>query len=156
MMLQQTMDVAKGFGHVSTASAVGGLITLAFGAWFSVKLAAVYIKYEPNQGGSNPACSGSSGAGGCSSGKVIGSVVYTSFAGYWITDWIKNTLRSTIAGVYGSWFFCAGKPGGMPRGATRGAFKRAMTDSFGSISFGSLIVAIINMIRQAVSIAQVQ
>lgn len=156
VMLQQTMDVAKGFGHIFTASAVGGLIALAFGAWFSVTLAAVYIKYEPNQGGSNPACSGGAGAGGCSSGKVIGLIVFITFAGYWITEWIKNTLHSTVAGVYGSWFFCAGKPGGMPRGATRGAFKRAVTYSFGSISFGSLVVAIINMIRQAVSIAQSQ
>ena len=56
----------------------------------------------------------------------------------------------------GSWFFCGGKPGGMPKGATRGAFRRAMTYSFGSIAFGSLIVALINMLRQAVSIAQQQ
>ena len=67
---------------------------------------------------------------------------------------MKNTIHFTVAGVYGSWFFCAGKPGGMPRGATRGAFKRAMTYSFGSISFGSLVVALINMLRQACSIAQ--
>ena len=44
----------------------------------------------------------------------------------------------------------------MPKGATRGAFRRAMTYSFGSISFGSLVVAIVNMIRQACSIAQSQ
>ena len=44
----------------------------------------------------------------------------------------------------------------MPKGATRGAFRRAVTYSFGSISFGSLVVAIINMFRQAVSIAQQQ
>ena len=42
----------------------------------------------------------------------------------------------------------------MPSGATRGAAKRAFTYSFGSISFGSLVVALINMVRQAVSIAQ--
>ena len=63
-------------------------------------------------------------------------------------------MHSVVAGVYGSWFFCAGKPGGMPKGATRGAFRRSMTYSFGSISFGSLVVALINMLRQAVSIAQ--
>lgn len=44
----------------------------------------------------------------------------------------------------------------MPKGVTRGAFRRSMTYSFGSISFGSLIVALINMLRQAVSIAQQQ
>ena len=42
----------------------------------------------------------------------------------------------------------------MPKGATRGAFRRSMTYSFGSIAFGSLVVALINMLRQAVSIAQ--
>jgi hypothetical protein len=44
----------------------------------------------------------------------------------------------------------------MPSGATRGPFRRAITYSFGSISFGSLIVALISMLRQACSIAQQQ
>lgn len=156
------MDVAKNFGHVFLVSALGGIVALAFGAWFSVTLVAVYVKYEPNQSGRstggariNPACS-SNTSSSCSSAKVIGLVVFITFAGYWITEWIKNTIHSTIAGVYGSWFFCSGKPGGMPSGATRGAFRRAMTYSFGSISLGSLVVALINMLRQAVSIAQQQ
>ena len=157
VMLQKTMDIAKTFGHVFLVSAIGGIASVAFGAWFSLTLVSVYVKYEPNGGGSNPACSASSsssGAGGCSSAKVIGILVFITFAGYWITEWIKNTMHTIVAGVYGSWFFCAGKPGGMPSGATRGAARRAFTYSFGSISLGSLVVAIINMVRQAVSIAQ--
>lgn len=159
VMLQQTMDVAKSFGHVFLVSAIGGIASVAFGAWFSLTLVSIYVKYEPSGGGRNPACtkgSDTSGAGGCSSAKVIGLIVFVTFAGYWITEWMKNTMHSIVAGVYGSWFFCAGKPGGMPSGATRGAARRAFTYSFGSISFGSLVVAIINMIRQAVSIAQQQ
>jgi len=152
LMLQTTMDVAKNYGHVFTVSAIGGIIAFAFGAWFSVTLVSIYVKYEPNSGGTNPACS----RGGCSSAKVIGLIVFITFAGYWITEFIKNVIHTTIAGIYGSWFFCSGKPGGMPKGATRGAFRRAMTYSFGSISFGSLIVALVNMLRQAVSIAQQQ
>jgi len=155
-MLQQTMDVAKSFGHVFLVSAVGGIVSVAFSAWFSITLVAIYVKYEPNSGGTNSACATGSSAGGCSSAKVIGLIVFITFAGYWITEWLKNTMHTTVAGVYGSWFFCAGKPGGMPRGATRGAARRALTYSFGSISFGSLVVAFINMIRQAVSIAQSQ
>ncbi len=152
LMLQTTMDVAKGYGHVFTVSALGGLAALAFGAWFSVTLVSIYVKYQPNNHGSNPACS----HGGCSSAKVIGLIVFITFAGYWITEFIKNVIHTTIAGIYGTWFFCSGKPGGMPKGATRGAFRRAMTYSFGSISFGSLVVALINMLRQGVSIAQQQ
>jgi len=153
VMLQTAMDVAKNFGHVFLVSFIGGLASLLFGAWFSVTLVAIYVKYEPNSSGRNSSCqSGSSST--CSTAKVIGLIVFITFAGYWITEWIKNTMHSVVAGVYGSWFFCGGKPGGMPKGATRGAFRRAMTYSFGSISFGSLIVALVNMLRQAVSIAQ--
>lgn len=153
VMLQMAMDVAKNFGHVFLVSLLGGLASLIFGAWFSVTLVAIYVKYEPNSNGNNSSCaSGSTGT--CSVAKVVGLIVFITFAGYWITEFIKNTMHSVVAGVYGSWFFCARKPGGMPTGATRGAFRRAMTYSFGSISFGSLVVALINMLRQAVSIAQ--
>ena len=151
LILQTVMDVAKNYGHVFIASFTGGLIATAFGAWFSVTLTAIYVKYEP---GSNPACN--QGAGGCSSATVVGLVVFVTFAAYWITEWIRQTIHTTIAGVYGSWYFCSQKPGGMPSGATRGAFRRATTYSFGSISFGSLIVSLIQLLRQGVSIAQSQ
>ncbi|OAP55396.1 hypothetical protein AYL99_10369 [Fonsecaea erecta] len=155
VMLQQTMDVARMRRvHVFLVSFIGGIASVVFAAWFSVTLVAIYTSYMPGNSGStaNPSCP----AAGCSSGKVIGLVVFVTFAGYWITEWMKNTIHTTIAGVYGSWYFCAGKPGGIPRGATAGALRRATTYSFGSISFGSLIVALINMLRQACSIAQQQ
>ncbi len=149
------MDIARlPRVHVFIISMIGGIAALAFGAWFSVTLVAIYTAYMPSNSGStsNPSCPDS----GCSSGKVIGLVVFVTFAGYWISEWIKNTIHTSVAGVYGSWYFCAGKPGGIPKGSSMGAFKRATTYSFGSISLGSLIVAIINMLRQACSIAQQQ
>ena len=39
------------------------------------------MKYEPSSGGSNPACNSGSSAGGCSSAKVIGLIVFITFAG---------------------------------------------------------------------------
>jgi len=101
VMLQTTMDVAKGFGHVFLVSAIGGLAALAFGAWFSVTLVSIYVTYEPNGSGRNPACARGGSASSCSSAKVIGLIVFITFAGYWITEWIKNTMHSTVAGVYG-------------------------------------------------------
>ena len=65
-----------------------------------VTLVAVYVKYEPSSGGTNPACSSGSG-GSCSSAKVIGLIVFVTFAGYWVTEWLKNTIHSVVAGVYG-------------------------------------------------------
>ncbi|KAJ5577677.1 uncharacterized protein N7459_006641 [Penicillium hispanicum] len=149
-MLQTTMDVARGYGHVFLVSALGGIVTVAFSAWFSVTLVAIYVAYEPDSTGTNPSCQN----GGCSTAKVIGLVVYVTFAMYWFSEWIKNTVHTTIAGVYGSWYFWSKSAGGMPKGSTRGAFRRATTYSFGSISFGSLIIALINMMRQACSVAQ--
>ena len=148
LMLQTSVDVSKKYGHVYLVSFIGGLLATAFGAWYSVTLVAVYVKYEP---GNNPACS--TGVGGCSSAKVIGLIVFITFAAYWISEWLKNTIHTTISGVYGSWYFYSRN---FPRGATRGALKRSLTYSFGSISFGSLLVALINMLRQFCSVAQQQ
>lgn len=106
----------------------------------------VYVKYSP---GANPACS--EGAGGCSGSKVVGLLVFITFAMYWVSEWLKNTIHTTISGVYGSWYF---HPDNLPKGATRGALKRSLTYSFGSISLGSLVVAIINFLRQMCSVAQ--
>jgi hypothetical protein len=149
-MLQTAMDVARGYGHIFLVSALGGIVTVAFAAWFSVTLVSVYVAYEPDATGTNPSCQN----GGCSRAKVIGLVVYVTFAMYWLSEWIKNTVHTTIAGVYGSWYFWSKSTGGMPKGSTRGAFRRATTYSFGSISLGSLIIAFIQMMRQACSIAQ--
>ena len=114
VMLQQAQDVARlKRVHVFTVSLIGGLVATAFAAWFSITLVAIYVAYMPGGSGNaaNPACQG----GGCSSGKVIGLIVFVTFAGYWISEFIKNTIHTVVAGVYGSWYFCAGKPGGIPK-----------------------------------------
>ncbi|EHA23199.1 hypothetical protein ASPNIDRAFT_52348 [Aspergillus niger ATCC 1015] len=153
-MMEVSIDVSRQYGHMFLVSTIGGLVAVAFAAWFSVTLVSIYVAYEPDSTGVNPACP--NGSGGCSTARVIGLVVYVTFAMYWFSEWLKNTVHTTIAGVYGSWYFFANSPQGMPHGATRGAFRRATTYSFGSISFGSLILALIQMLRQACSIAQQQ
>lgn len=147
LMLQTAIDVSKKYGHTYIVSLIGGIAAAALGAWYSVTLVAIYVQYTPNQ--NNPSCN--NGAGGCGNGKVIGLIAFTTFAMYWISEWLKNTIHTTISGVYGSWYF---NPNAMPKGATRGAFKRAVTYSFGSISLGSLLVAIIQFLRQLCSAAQ--
>ena len=146
VMLQTAIDVAKNYGHVFMVSLVGGLAATAFAVWYAITLVAVYVKYQP---GNNPACS--SAGGSCGQAKVIGLLVFITFTAYWISEWLKNTIHTTISGVYGSWYFRVNNP---PRGATRGALRRSLTYSFGSISLGSLVVAIINFLRQLCSVAQ--
>ncbi|KAF8252961.1 DUF580-domain-containing protein [Wilcoxina mikolae CBS 423.85] len=148
LMLQTAIDVSKHFGHVFMVSAIGGVVALCAGAWFAVTFVAVYIKYSPSP--DNPACRVNRGS--CSSGKLIGLLVFVVFSFYWLSEVIKNVMHVSVSGVYGSWYFCARSQ--MPSHPTLGAFKRAMTYSFGSICFGSLIVSIIQLLKQAASIAQ--
>src|SRR5947199_387863 len=115
LMLQTTIDVAKRYGHVFAVSFVGGLISVTFAAWFLFTLLGFYNSYSPING---PACR--AGGDDCSPAKVIGLAAFVTFAAYWISEWLKNTIHTTIAGVYGSWYFCSQKPGGFPKGATRG------------------------------------
>lgn len=145
LMLKTTIDVSKKYGHVYLVSFIGGMIATAFGAWYAVTLVAIYDKYQPAD--NNPSCAG----GGCSKGKVIGLIAFVTFAMYWISEWLKNTIHTIIAGVYGSWYFC---PNNFPKDATRGAAKRALTYSFGSISLGSLLVAIVQFLRHLCSVAR--
>lgn len=70
----------------------------------------------------------------------------------WISEVIKNVTHTTISGVFGSWYFFNSAE--RPKGVTRGALKRSLTFSFGSIALGSLLVAIINLLRQLCSVAR--
>ncbi|KAI2631243.1 duf580 domain-containing protein [Xylaria nigripes] len=142
LMLKTAVDVSKHYGHVFLVSFLAGILGTAFAAYYAVTLVAVYAKYSP--GGGNPACS--TAGGGCSTAKVTGLLVFITFASYWISEVIKNVTHTTVSGVFGSWYFFG--PSERPRAVTRGALKRSLTYSFGSISFGSLIVAIINFLRQ--------
>lgn len=62
---------------------------------------------------------------------------------YWGIQVIKNVSHVTVAGTVASWWFNVES-----KGSTGGALKRSLTTSFGSICFGSLIVAIIQTIKQ--------
>lgn len=54
---------------------------------------------------------------------------------------VQNTVHVTVAGTVGSWWFSPGE------GGCCGSLVRALTTSFGSICFGSLLVAIVQALR---------
>jgi len=70
-------------------------------------------------------------------------MVFILFFGHQI---IQNTLHVCIAGVVGSWWLEPEK-NGCCGSSILGGVTRALTTSFGSICFGSLIVAIIQALR---------
>lgn len=148
LMLQTSINVANHYGHVYMVSFLGGLIGALYAAWFSITFTAVYVKWSP--AGNSQTCAAN---GGCSYATVAGLIAYITFVAYWFSEWLKNTVHTTIAGVYGSWYF---NSQGYPTAVTRGALKRSMTYSFGSISLGSLIVAIVNFLKMLAQTARNQ
>ncbi|RKP11292.1 plasma-membrane choline transporter-domain-containing protein [Piptocephalis cylindrospora] len=81
------------------------------------------------------------------SSATYGLFVAALFSFYWTTQVIRNTVHTTVSGVFGVFYFLTGTTQ-MPSGSvTLSSLKRACTTAFGSICFGSLIIAIVKLIR---------
>ena len=81
-----------------------------------------------------------------STGALQALGVYMVFSLYWNAQVISNTVHTTIAGVYASYYFCEGTVNAVAN-PTSESLKRALSYSFGSICLGSLVVALIQTIR---------
>lgn len=140
------IDVMKRYPSTLLTSFLGIVFGGGFSVLFSVTIVGVYVKYDPNS--QNEACDIS--GGGCSLSKLIGLLVFVFFAGYYISEVIRNVIHVVIAGVYGTWYYLSNSDQGEPRFPALGALKRALTYCFGSICFGSLIVSLIQLLRAVI------
>ena len=64
---------------------------------------------------------------------------------------IQNTTHCVVAGTVGTWWF---SPSDSGCGAVIGSLVRSLTTSFGSICFGSLLVAIVQATRALANAAR--
>ena len=71
-------------------------------------------------------------------------LLFLSF--YWTQQVLKNTMHVTTAGVIGTWWFAPDEASSYWSRSIGDSFVRSTTYSFGSICFGSLIVAVLNVI----------
>lgn len=142
-ILKTVVDVMKKLPQVYFISFLGSLIASAFAVIFSAVIVATYMKYDPAQG--NEGCA--VGGGSCSKSKLIGILVLVFFCGYYISEVLRNIIHCTVSGVYGCWYYMSKSDQGMPRWPSFGSLKRALTVSFGSICFGSMIVALIETLK---------
>ena len=72
---------------------------------------------------------------------------------YWTLPLIKNVCHVTYCGTMATWYFFAGTESGVQQPVSR-SLKRATTTSFGSVCFGSLLIAIMEMLRSMFEKAQ--
>lgn len=85
-------------------------------------------------------------------GSVVAFLFVLSF--YWTHQVLKNIVKVTVSGVVGTWWFSPIEETSFCSSAVSGSFIRSTTYSLGSICFGSLIVAILQMLRDSLRRAQ--
>lgn len=81
------------------------------------------------------------------------ALTYVIFSGTWCAFIISNTVHVTICGIFATFYFqgVVGENGKVVvpvKNPTMASASRALTTSFGSIVYGSLILAVIDTIRQ--------
>lgn len=78
-------------------------------------------------------------------GATVGTFFLLSY--FWTHQVATNVVRTSVSGVVGTWWFSPREASACCSMAVRDSFSRSTTYSLGSICFGSLIVAIIQVIR---------
>ncbi|CEP12232.1 hypothetical protein [Parasitella parasitica] len=78
------------------------------------------------------------------------AMVFLVFSFYWTSQVITYFTHVTLAGIFATVYFLNDGV----RHPVWGSVKRALTTSFGSICFGALLIAIVNLIRYFLSIAR--
>ncbi|KAI8076284.1 plasma-membrane choline transporter-domain-containing protein [Thamnidium elegans] len=82
--------------------------------------------------------------------KLNCAMVFLVFSFYWTSQVITYVTHVTLAGIFATVYF-------LNDGIQHpiwGSFKRALTTSFGSICFGALLIALVNLIRYFLQIAR--
>lgn len=81
------------------------------------------------------------------------SMIYVVFSMYWSNQIVDNVVHTTVCGVFGTFYFLHGTGAAIVKPVWN-SFSRSMSYSFGSIAFGSLIVAIIQLVRFLINSAR--
>ncbi|GAA5981605.1 hypothetical protein JCM5350_008046 [Sporobolomyces pararoseus] len=136
-LLLFVLKIAKHNKSVYVIAIAGAVMQTLYSVYWSISVVGIYQKWSPNASGSDTS------GGNASSGALIGLMVFAVFSFYYTSQFIVNLFLTIEAGIFGTYYYSG-------PGATKvawGAFKRASTYSFGSIAFGSLIVALLDVLR---------
>jgi len=83
-----------------------------------------------------------------------GSLFFFLLSFYWTLQVIQNVIHVTSAGTIGTWWFTPSEANSFFSPGLRDSMFRATSYSFGSICFGSLIVAFVKALRQLAHMAR--
>lgn len=91
-------------------------------------------------------------------GSFYALYVFLLFSFYWTTQVIKTTVHVIVSGVFATYYFSSlqnvdGSVSVQAKNPTSASTKRALTTSFGSICYGSMIIALLQTIRALLRMA---
>ena len=133
-------------------SRYGGLVCVQFISviltiiWFGVIAMCMYGYFVITAGKAGTDQNGNTVYNYSPNGWVIFALILSL---YWSLEVNSNISHTTACGVAGAWYFTP-PDRRLPR-PTYKAFNRSMTTSFGSICMGSLIVALLEIVRALVN-----
>ena len=131
LILETCVGILQQYKAVFFAPFIGFILTNGYMLFASLGMIGVASKY---------------GEGGV----AIALVVYYLFSIFWSAQVVLNTVHVIISGVISTYYFVHESGSARLAHPTRSSSKRALTTSFGSICFGSLFVAVIQLISALV------
>ncbi|KAJ3125696.1 putative choline transporter, neither null mutation nor overexpression affects choline transport [Nowakowskiella sp. JEL0407] len=138
VMLRSVCSVTNKYPGMLAVAISGLILSIAYNAlWFAV-LMGLFFKFTAY--------------GQTAYGGLYAVLIGLAFSLYWTTQVIYNTIHVSISGVFATYYFLGTSAAGgevtVPvNHPVAASTKRALTTSFGSICFGSLIIAILQTIR---------
>ncbi|XP_060226250.1 choline transporter-like protein 2 isoform X1 [Meriones unguiculatus] len=79
--------------------------------------------------------------------SLLGLQIFNAFMFFWLSNFVLALGQVTLAGAFASYYWAIRKPDDMPAFPLFSAFGRALRYHTGSLAFGSLILAIVQIIR---------
>ncbi|KAI8381023.1 plasma-membrane choline transporter-domain-containing protein [Radiomyces spectabilis] len=135
VMLETVTSITRRYKSTLVVGFISLVVQTAFSIWFIITVIGAYETYYTPTG---------------SNTRMNLVMVFLVFSFYWTSQVITYAVHVTLAGIFATVYFLAYQVAHPVWGSAR----RALTTSFGSICFGSLLIAIVNLIRFLVSVAR--
>ncbi|KAI7876601.1 DUF580-domain-containing protein [Lichtheimia hyalospora FSU 10163] len=135
VMLETICNITRRHPSTIVLGVIALIVQTAFSIWFSLVVIGAYQTWFSTT--SNNA-------------SLNLAMVFLVFSFYWTSQVISYVTHVTLAGLYATVYFL----NDTVRHPILGSLKRALTTSFGSICFGSLLIAIVNLVRYFINLAR--
>ncbi|KAI8906684.1 plasma-membrane choline transporter-domain-containing protein, partial [Gorgonomyces haynaldii] len=145
LMLKTVTGIAKKYPATMFTGFIGLLVGALVAAWWISTIIGLAVWNEQNRpSNSNPNSSSSNGT-------MYALSVFCVFWFYWASSVVTNSVHLIVSGVFATYYFMGvsnGQSVDVPvSNPTVQSAKRAMTYSFGSNCYGSLLIAIIQTLK---------